>query len=110
MGSAANSLDGFNTVTLNTGGGADTLNFNDQGDTSANIYTLSSSSMQRTIGVVVNYSNIESLTLNAGISNDNITLLNSSVQAPVQINTGVELITPSPSPAQVIRSITCKAC
>jgi Ca2+-binding RTX toxin-like protein len=93
LGGPANSLDGLNTVTLNTGVGTDTLNFNDQGDTNDNTYTLSSSSLQRVVGVIVNYSNVDNLTLNGSPNDDQFNLQGASVPTTLKGDAGRDTFT-----------------
>jgi len=68
VGSTLNTLDAIQgTVTLDGQGDSDSLNVNDQGSTTAHVYTTSSTTFTRTGAANVTFANVESPKLNKGV-------------------------------------------
>jgi ELWxxDGT repeat protein len=68
--------------------GADTLNFNDQADTAADTYTVTSSGLTRTGAVTVSPVGVESLVVNAGGGSSPINVLGTAAGTDVTVNAG----------------------
>lgn len=75
-------------VTVNGGAGSNSLLFNDQESATAAAYTLTATTFQRTGTAVVTYSGIQSLSLNAGLGDDTITIVSTAPGAMTTINGG----------------------
>src|SRR5262249_52692032 len=66
----------------------DTLNVNDQGNTTGSTYTLTGSTVQRTPKALITYATIETLGLNAGSGADTINVLSTLATTGYTVNAG----------------------
>jgi acrosin len=89
LGNAQNRLDDIKgSLVLNGQAGTDTLTLNDQGSTTAHAFTLTSTTVTRDgVALVTNSSSLESVVLNAGSSDDTVTV--QSTSAPLTLNMGL---------------------
>jgi hypothetical protein len=87
LSSATNSLDPLQGVlTIQGQGGPTTLVINDQGTSTPNLtYTLTAITFQRTGTNLVNYANIQALTINTGTGVDTVNV--QSTSGPLSVNT-----------------------
>ena len=98
VGSTANSLDDIlGRLTVNGGSGTfgspyDVLNINDQGDTTANTYSVTNSAVTRSGGIkwsgYIAYADIENLVLNCGRAADTVKVRSTAAATPVTIHGG----------------------
>jgi Ca2+-binding RTX toxin-like protein len=75
-------------VTLNGEGGTDRVSLNDQMDTNANSYVLSSTDVTRNGLQILSYANVEGLTLNAGAFDDAAAVQSTLAATPVTLKMG----------------------
>jgi hypothetical protein len=90
VGNVANSLDdiqGDVTVNGQAPPSAEPLTINDQGDLDAHTYSISATTVTRSGAASIVYATVESLTLNAGLADDTIDVLNTATPANV-VNAG----------------------
>ena len=88
LGSAAGSLDPIlSSVGVLGDAGMDSLVLYDQGDGSANSYTVTGGGVLRG-GLTINQAGVEGLTINAGTGADTVTVLSTTASNPVRINAG----------------------
>ena len=96
VGSAANTLDGIHgPLTVDGQGGFDTLNINDQGETTPHSYTVNATSVVRSPGgPTINYFDIESLNLHPGHligpvpGGNTVDVQSTAAETPVEIDAG----------------------
>src|SRR5262249_27955870 len=83
------SLDSFAPVTMNGGDGNDSLTVNDSTDTTANAYSISTTTIVRNPGgVTVEFSAAEHVSLTGGTGNDSINVTSTAVATPVTVSGG----------------------
>src|SRR5262249_17330563 len=88
LGDTAGSLDAIlSPVSVQGGAGTDSLTLLDQGDDTANVYTVTGASVLRG-GLPIQQTGMESLSINAGPAADSITVLSTAASTPVWINAG----------------------
>jgi hypothetical protein len=75
-------------LTVAGGGGTDTLILNDQGDSAATGYAISSSSISRSGSGGVSYSGLSGLAINGGSGTDTFTIVSTAPATPVILNGG----------------------
>jgi hypothetical protein len=75
-------------VTVNGGGGADTLNVNDQATATAQSWTVASNSLTRSGAGSVSYGGISNLVVNGGGGNNTYTISGTQASAGTTLNTG----------------------
>jgi Ca2+-binding RTX toxin-like protein len=89
VGNAANSLDDIvGQLDVNGDGDTDVLNLNDNDDADANTYDIEATKVSRTGGVLVNYTTVETLNVNAGDGADVLNILTTSVLTNLTGNDG----------------------
>jgi hypothetical protein len=91
VGNLADSLDdlqGALSVNGQIPGAGDALNINDQGDANSQTYVITSTSASRSGAASITYSNVESLTLNAGLDDNTINVRSTLATTPVTVNGG----------------------
>lgn len=83
------SLDAITSpLMVNGQGGFDRLTFNDQADLQGHKYSLTASTMFRSGSAAVYYASMGDVTLNAGLSNDLITVSSTPPTTSVRVNAG----------------------
>ncbi len=91
VGNASNSLDNIQgAVTINGDGqtATDTVNINDQGDPDANGYTITITTVVRTGAAQITYGTVETLVVNAGLSDDTLAVQSTLATTPLTVNGG----------------------
>lgn len=89
IGSTANKLDGIlGPLALNGQAGTDTINVKDQGSTSGQDFSLTSSSLTRSGAATLSYATVEKAVVNAGSGADTMTVVSTLASTPVTFNGG----------------------
>ncbi len=88
-GDTTSRLDGIQgTLTVNGQGGAAVLNVNDQGAFAIPNYTVTAGAVTRTGAAEIDYSSLASLVLNTGFAGNTTDVQDTAIGTPVTINTG----------------------
>jgi acrosin len=89
VGDSGNHLDSIqSTLTVNGQAGTTRLNINDQGTTTGKTYTITSAAVTRTGGPAINYSSLNSLTLNGGSGGNTINVESTAAGTTTTVNAG----------------------
>src|SRR5262245_26343511 len=81
-------LDSFAPVTVDGGGGNDSLTLDDSANSSINTYSISTTNVSRTGGVTVDYSAMDQVSLTAGTGSDIINVTKTDAGTPVTVSGG----------------------